>query len=68
MTLAFDGVPGPNQATRAVGGYRVDWAAGGADCANKVGAAITVIVNGKSFAAGKVGSGEPAVRVDIAVP
>jgi hypothetical protein len=68
VTLTFNGAPGPSAAVRVAGGYRVDFAAGGAGCANSVGAAIAVVVNGKTFAAGTVGGGEPVIRVDIALP
>ena len=58
LFLAFDGVVGPSRLNHIVGGFNVDfWAAGG-DCANRVGAAISVYANGVSFATGRsVGDG-----------
>jgi hypothetical protein len=42
----------------ATGGYRVDWAAGIAGCANQVGAAISILVDGRVIPAGvNVGDG-----------
>lgn len=67
VSLAFDGVPGPGRPTTTAGGYRVDYNAAGSDCANRVGAAITVIVNGQAFPAGRVGDGTPIVA-NVAVP
>ena len=67
VSLAFDGLVGPTARTAAAGGYRVDYGAGGADCANRVGAAISVVVNGRFYNTGqKVGDspGRP-VRFDI---
>jgi hypothetical protein len=69
VSLAFDGVAGPPKATREAGGYRVDYGAGGADCANRVGAAISVIVNGQAFPTGSaVGQVENPLLFHIAVP
>lgn len=57
--LAFDGARGPtaiitseNQGGTVVYAYRADFATGGADCANRVGAVLTVVVNGVSYATG----------------
>ncbi|MGI8925854.1 MAG: hypothetical protein ACR2HN_04310 [Tepidiformaceae bacterium] len=68
--LAFDGVPGPSTITAAAGGYRVDYGAAGAACANRVGAAISVLYNGASYPTGHViGEGKgPLVRFDLALP
>jgi hypothetical protein len=67
----FDGKVGPARATTQAGGYRLDFSAGGPGCANQVGAAISVLVQGQIFPTGsKVGdivAGEP-FRRDIAVP
>jgi hypothetical protein len=44
----------------------VDYNAGPANCANRVGAVITVIHNGVAYPTGQtVGGGGPAVRADI---
>lgn len=71
VTLAFDGVPGPtgNSGT-AAGGYHIDYAAGGSDCANRVGAVITVIYDGTTYPTGhKVGDSPGApVIADIVAP
>ncbi len=53
VSLAFDGVVGPSQASAAAGGYKVYWTAGGEGCANRVGAAISVVVNGQFFPTGQ---------------
>lgn len=71
VSLAFDGVIGPGKPTVAAGGYRVDWSAGGEGCANRFGAAISVVVNGQYFVSPfTVGStgGSPFIRFDVAVP
>jgi hypothetical protein len=74
VQLQFDGQLGPAAATAAAGGYRIDYAAGGAGhtppCINQVGAAIAVLVNGVSVDTGtEVGSsnGAPSVRFDVAI-
>ncbi|MGH2632993.1 MAG: hypothetical protein ACRDG3_06245 [Tepidiformaceae bacterium] len=71
MTLAFDGVPGPtgNSGT-AAGGYHIDYAAAGNSCANRVGAAITVIYNGVAYPTGHVVGDAPGAPViaNIAAP
>lgn len=71
VQIAFDGKAGPAERTREAGGYRIDYAAGGAQCANKVGAAIAIIVNGQAMPTGvKVGDAvaNPFLRFDIAIP
>ncbi|MCC6380921.1 MAG: hypothetical protein IT304_00355 [Dehalococcoidia bacterium] len=71
VQVFFDGKAGPAERTRAAGGYRVDYAAGGATCANRVGAAIAVKVNGQIFAStARVGDAAaiPFLRLDVAVP
>jgi hypothetical protein len=71
VSLAFDGVIGPSQETTAAGGYKVYWTPGGEACANRVGAIISVLVNGQSFtspyAVGSTG-GNPLIRFDVAAP
>jgi hypothetical protein len=71
VQVLFDGKPGLARATTQAGGYRLDFSAGGPGCANQVGAAISVLVQGQVFSTGsKVGdivAGEP-FRRDIAVP
>lgn len=71
VQMAFDGVVGPGKTTVAPGGYHIDWYAGGEGCANRFGAAISIVVNGKSFATSHtVGSsgGMPFIQVDVAIP
>lgn len=72
VTLAFDGVPGPaGNSGLAPGGYHIDFAAGGSHCANRAGAAITVIYDGVGYGSGQTavadGSGAP-IRIDVAAP
>ena len=66
VSLAFDGVVGPGGPTRAAGGYAIDFSFGGSDCANRIGAAISVFVNGKLYGTGAVVSAEPFVLANIA--
>jgi hypothetical protein len=71
VQITFDGKAGLASAVRETGGYRVFYEAGGATCANKVGAAMAIVVNGLSFDTHvKVGDPEAAVffRFDIAAP
>ncbi len=69
---SFDGKVGPASRVREAGGYRVLYNAGGAaSCSNKVGANISILVNGVPFATGvKVGDGvaNPILRFDIVAP
>lgn len=67
VSLAFDGVIGPTRATAAAGGYRVDYFTAGESCANRVGAAISVVYNGAFHATGQAVGGSPGgpVRFDI---
>lgn len=67
VTLTFDGVPGKSEAIAEAGGYRLDWNAGGQGCANQVGSAMALVVDGVSYAIGTVG-GNMIMRVDIIVP
>ena len=55
---------------KRAGGYRVDYWAGNSECANRVGAAISVAVNSQAFATGRAigDGGGPVIRVDIALP
>jgi hypothetical protein len=75
VTLAFDGQPGPSAYTAAAGGYRVDYAAGGAGhdppCINQVGTEIGLLVGGALVSSGRtVGDPETglALRFDVAIP
>ena len=68
VSLAFDGVVGPTAQTVAAGGYRVDYGAGDADCANRVGAAISVVVNGRFYATGHTVGDSPGAPVRFDVP
>ena len=66
VQIAFDGVPGPAEYTRAAGGYRVDFGTSSTTgCPNKNGAKITVIVEGKTYDIGATVGSLPAVRFDI---
>jgi|GEM_PF-4172966 len=67
--LAFDGVLGPG--TKNIdGAFRIDFWAGGSDCANRVGAAISVYANGQFFPTGRaVGDGAgQLIPVTVALP
>lgn len=71
VQVYFDGKAGPAERTKAPGGYRVDYAAGGASCANRVGATIAVRVNGQLFpSTAKVGdaAANPFLRLDVTAP
>ncbi|MGE0599936.1 MAG: hypothetical protein AB7J35_10290 [Dehalococcoidia bacterium] len=69
LFLAFDGVLGPS-AMNIEGAFRIDFFASTSDCANRVGAAISVFANGQSFPTGRsVGDGgDPLIPVTIALP
>ncbi len=70
VSLAFDGVIGPGRPTSAAGGYRVDYFAGPEACANRVGAAISVVYNGQFYPTGHTigdSPGGPVVKT-VAVP
>ena len=68
--LAFDGVLGPVRATKAAGGYRVDYGAAPETCANRVGAGISVYHNGVLYPTGRSVGDSPGAPVvfDLAVP
>lgn len=71
VTVLFDGVAGPSVTIGEPGGYKINWSAGGSDCANRVGAAVAVSVNGQVFDSGQTvggGGGTPIIRLDVAVP
>ncbi|OAI39778.1 hypothetical protein AYO38_06970 [bacterium SCGC AG-212-C10] len=69
VQLAFDGRVGPGVRLKEAGGYRVDWNAGGANCINKVGAALTVLVNGAPYSNGAiVGSFENPLIFHLHIP
>jgi hypothetical protein len=58
LYIAFDGVPGPSRMNHVAGGFNIDFYAAGSDCANRVGASISVYANGQYFATGRsVGDG-----------
>ncbi|MGE3075108.1 MAG: hypothetical protein AB7N24_15240 [Dehalococcoidia bacterium] len=69
LFLAFDGVLGPS-AMNLEGAFRIDFFASPSDCANRVGAAISVYANGQYFPTGRsVGDGgDPLIPVTIALP
>ena len=68
--LAFDGVLGPVRATKAAGGYRVDYGAAPEMCANRVGSAISVYYNGVLYPTGRTVGDSPGAPVvfNLAVP
>lgn len=73
VQLTFDGKGGPAErvAVDARGsGYSLIFDKGGPGCANRVGAAVSVLVNGQAVSTGKlVGDVElDAYRFDIAIP
>lgn len=68
LVLAFDGVGGPST-TNTEGAFKFDFYAAGEGCANRVGAAISVIADGQVFATGHtIGDGAQLIPVDIALP
>lgn len=67
VSIAFDGVIGPTRTTTAAGGYRVDYNAAGADCANRVGAAISVVHNGVFYPTGHTVGDSPGLPVNFAL-
>lgn len=52
VSLAFDGVVGPGVKTTAAGGYKVVFSAGGVECANRVGAVLSVVYDGVFYSTG----------------
>ena len=71
VQIVFAGKVGPAVHTKQAGGYRVDYAGGRSGCANQVGAAIAIRVNGQTFTSGvSVGDAEanPFLRFDVAAP
>ncbi len=72
VQIVLDGKLGPARFVAAPGGgYRLDYAVGGASCPNRVGVSIGVLVAGQIVPTGKtVGSGGAGVpdRFDIAIP
>lgn len=70
VALAFDGVEGPSTTTTASGGYRVDYGAAGSGCANRVGAAVSVVYGGVFYPTGHSVGDSPGgpLRADIAAP
>lgn len=65
VSIAFDGVIGPSRTTTDAGGYRVDYNASTSDCANRVGASISVVYNGVFYSTGYTVGAAPAIRFDI---
>lgn len=68
VSLAFDGVIGPTAVTASAGGYRVDYGTGGQDCANRVGAAISVVVNGTFYPTGHTVGDTPGLPLRFDIP
>jgi hypothetical protein len=71
VTVLFDGVAGPSTTIAEAGGYKINWSAGGSDCANRVGSAVSIAVNGGVYASGVAvgsGGGTPVIRFDVAIP
>lgn len=67
--VAFDGVLG-GSTKNITGAFRIDFYAGPSNCANRVGAAISVFANGQFFATGRsVGDGGgQLIPVTVALP
>jgi hypothetical protein len=66
VMIAFDGVPGPIQASSAAGGYRVDFGTSRDDaCANKNGAEISIVIDGVEYETGRKVGDSAALRFDI---
>jgi hypothetical protein len=74
VSLAFDGIAGPSTTVTvetnegvARAGYAIRYNSGPPECANRGGAIIYVVVDGKSYATGRqVGDGgDPFIRLDI---
>jgi hypothetical protein len=71
VTPVFDGVAGPSLVTVEAGAYQVYWRPGHEGCANRVGASMSVSVNGQVFSSGvtiDADGGPQLTRFDIAVP
>lgn len=60
--VAFDGVPGPSRLNVA-GGFGIDFYSGGETCANRVGAVIGVIIEGRYFPSAYSIGAQPALVV-----
>ncbi len=66
--LAFDGVLGPST-FNGDGSFRIDFYASTEVCANRVGAALSVYVNGQYIPTGhSVGDGALLIPVTVALP
>ena len=66
VMVAFDGVPGPAEASKAAGGYRVDFGvATTGDCANKNGAKVSIVIDGTAYDTGQTVGSAVAFRFDI---
>jgi hypothetical protein len=66
--VTFDGVPGPSR-LNVDGGYGIDFYSGGESCANRVGAVIGVLVEGRYFPSGyTIGSQPELVVINVDLP
>ncbi|WP_322819496.1 hypothetical protein [Tepidiforma sp.] len=69
VIATFDGVPGPARRNTVDGGYAIDFYSAGEDCANRVGATIGVLVEGRSFPSPyTIGSQPPLIVIDVELP
>ena len=70
LYVAFDGVLGPSRVNHTTGGFNIDFWASSSECANRVGAAVSVYANGQYFSTGRsVGDGGgPLMPVTIELP
>jgi hypothetical protein len=71
VTPLFDGIAGPAHTTTEAGAYQVYWRGGHSECANRVGASVSVSVEGQVFHSGvtiDADGGPQLTRFDIAVP
>jgi hypothetical protein len=71
VTLLFDGVAGPS--TTVVqedgrSGFTFRFSPGATGCANRPGAALTVVVDGAGYSVGSWTAGEPFLLRTIAIP
>jgi hypothetical protein len=68
VSVTFDGVPGPSR-LNVSGGFGIDFYAGGETCANRAGAAIGVLVEGRQFPSGyTVGAQPQLVVINVDLP
>lgn len=67
VRLLFNGVPGPS-AKNIEGAYRVDFYLGGDGCANRIGASISVSVNGQVVPTGATAGSSNLIGANVTLP